>query len=216
MQRTPRVPGAAGLCACQPSPSAGHSSRGTPRPLKAEQWCQEQGLVVGLHLLAHPPARTGYPVVTRCWQRHIPAWCCQRWLTQPLSPQDLGSKDLKRERLFLVCQIIRVGRMDLRETYSRKLSTGLRRPFGISGESRLCCGCREETPQCSPWQHPPSTHLLATGLHGALWLRGAAVRGSNAPGLLLPPARQGKEGRARGVGSLQAMPQHGTLPCTGG
>uniref|UniRef100_A0A8C4V4C9 Dedicator of cytokinesis protein 2 n=1 Tax=Falco tinnunculus TaxID=100819 RepID=A0A8C4V4C9_FALTI len=59
---------------------------------------------------------------------------------------DLGSKDLKRERLFLVCQIIRVGRMDLRETYSRKLSTGLRRPFGISGESRVCCGCREETP----------------------------------------------------------------------
>ncbi|NXH72959.1 DOCK2 protein, partial [Hydrobates tethys] len=45
---------------------------------------------------------------------------------------DLGSKDLKRERLFLVCQIIRVGRMDLRDTYSRKLSTGLRRPFGIS------------------------------------------------------------------------------------
>ncbi|XP_042695452.1 dedicator of cytokinesis protein 2-like isoform X2 [Centrocercus urophasianus] len=45
---------------------------------------------------------------------------------------DLGSKDLKRERLFLVCQIIRVGRMDLRETLSRKLSTGLRRPFGIS------------------------------------------------------------------------------------
>ncbi|NXU55959.1 DOCK2 protein, partial [Turnix velox] len=45
---------------------------------------------------------------------------------------DLGSKDLKREKLFLVCQIIRVGRMDLRESYSRKLSTGLRRPFGIS------------------------------------------------------------------------------------
>ncbi|OXB69361.1 UNVERIFIED_CONTAM: hypothetical protein H355_000017 [Colinus virginianus] len=45
---------------------------------------------------------------------------------------DLGSKDLKRERLFLVCQIIRVGRMDLREALSRKLSTGLRRPFGIS------------------------------------------------------------------------------------
>uniref|UniRef100_A0A8C0C0D4 C2 DOCK-type domain-containing protein n=1 Tax=Buteo japonicus TaxID=224669 RepID=A0A8C0C0D4_9AVES len=60
---------------------------------------------------------------------------------------DLGSKDLKRERLFLVCQIIRVGRMDLRETYSRKLSTGLRRPFGISGENRVCHGCQEETPQ---------------------------------------------------------------------
>ncbi|NWY35735.1 DOCK2 protein, partial [Pheucticus melanocephalus] len=46
---------------------------------------------------------------------------------------DLGSADLKRERLFLVCQIIRVGRMDLRDSHSRKLSTGLRRPFGISG-----------------------------------------------------------------------------------
>ncbi|XP_029814277.1 dedicator of cytokinesis protein 2 [Manacus vitellinus] len=45
---------------------------------------------------------------------------------------DLGSTDLKRERLFLVCQITRVGRMDLRDTHSRKLSTGLRRPFGIS------------------------------------------------------------------------------------
>ncbi|NXP59859.1 DOCK2 protein, partial [Chloropsis cyanopogon] len=45
---------------------------------------------------------------------------------------DLGSADLKRERLFLVCQIVRVGRMDLRDSHSRKLSTGLRRPFGIS------------------------------------------------------------------------------------
>ncbi|NXY23455.1 DOCK2 protein, partial [Atrichornis clamosus] len=45
---------------------------------------------------------------------------------------DLGSTDLKRERLLLVCQIIRVGRMDLRDSHSRKLSTGLRRPFGIS------------------------------------------------------------------------------------
>uniref|UniRef100_A0A7M4EY29 C2 DOCK-type domain-containing protein n=1 Tax=Crocodylus porosus TaxID=8502 RepID=A0A7M4EY29_CROPO len=45
---------------------------------------------------------------------------------------DLGSKDLKREKLFLVCQIIRVGRMDLRDVHTRKLSTGLRRPFGVS------------------------------------------------------------------------------------
>ncbi|KAM6132363.1 LOW QUALITY PROTEIN: dedicator of cytokinesis protein 2-like [Pterocles gutturalis] len=45
---------------------------------------------------------------------------------------DLGSRDVARERLFLVCQIIRVGRMALRDTNSRKLSTGLRRPFGIS------------------------------------------------------------------------------------
>uniref|UniRef100_A0A8C4V365 Dedicator of cytokinesis protein 2 n=1 Tax=Falco tinnunculus TaxID=100819 RepID=A0A8C4V365_FALTI len=70
---------------------------------------------------------------------------------------DLGSKDLKRERLFLVCQIIRVGRMDLRETYSRKLSTGLRRPFGISvmditditkGKSETGAGCGTDIP-CS-------------------------------------------------------------------
>uniref|UniRef100_A0A663FID1 Dedicator of cytokinesis 2 n=1 Tax=Aquila chrysaetos chrysaetos TaxID=223781 RepID=A0A663FID1_AQUCH len=79
---------------------------------------------------------------------------------------DLGSKDLKRERLFLVCQIIRVGRMDLRETYSRKLSTGLRRPFGISGESRVCHGCQEETPQRCPRQHPRHPPLAGTG-HGA-------------------------------------------------
>ncbi|XP_019363456.1 PREDICTED: dedicator of cytokinesis protein 2-like [Gavialis gangeticus] len=45
---------------------------------------------------------------------------------------DLGSKDLKREKLFLVCQIIRVGRMDLRDMHTRKLSMGLRRPFGVS------------------------------------------------------------------------------------
>ncbi|XP_009892091.1 PREDICTED: dedicator of cytokinesis protein 2-like [Charadrius vociferus] len=62
-------------------------------------------------------------------------WLCTHWFIlqrSPGYPMDLGSKDLKREKLFLVCQIIRVGRMDLRETYSRKLSTGLRRPFGIS------------------------------------------------------------------------------------
>nr|XP_033811011.1 dedicator of cytokinesis protein 2-like [Geotrypetes seraphini] len=45
---------------------------------------------------------------------------------------DLGSKDLNREKLFLVCQIVRVGRMDLRETHTKKLTTGLRRPFGVS------------------------------------------------------------------------------------
>lgn len=77
----------------------------------------------------------------------LPAPC-----SQPLCPQDLGSKDLKRERLFLVCQIIRVGRMDLRETLSRKLSTGLRRPFGISGEQ----GLPEQTP------HRPLSQLLCS------------------------------------------------------
>ncbi|XP_069061938.1 dedicator of cytokinesis protein 2-like [Pleurodeles waltl] len=45
---------------------------------------------------------------------------------------DLGSKDLNRENLYLVCQIVRVGRMDLKETNTRKLTLGLRRPFGVS------------------------------------------------------------------------------------
>ncbi|XP_048584524.1 dedicator of cytokinesis protein 1 isoform X2 [Nematostella vectensis] len=43
---------------------------------------------------------------------------------------DLGTKDLKRDRVFLVCQIIRVGRMDLKEPASKKLTKNLRRCFG--------------------------------------------------------------------------------------
>ncbi|NWQ84179.1 DOCK2 protein, partial [Columbina picui] len=78
------------------------------------------------------------------WARAPHPTRCRR-LTQPLPPQDLGSADLKRERLFLVCQIIRVGRMDLRDSFSRKLSTGLRRPFGISGE-RTAVWCRGHPP----------------------------------------------------------------------
>uniref|UniRef100_A0A8C3DW23 Uncharacterized protein n=1 Tax=Corvus moneduloides TaxID=1196302 RepID=A0A8C3DW23_CORMO len=74
---------------------------------------------------------------------------------------DLGSTDLKRERLFLVCQIIRVGRMDLRDSHSRKLSTGLRRPFGISGGGGL-----HGDPQGRPCHHlsPPPSH------HTRVWL----------------------------------------------
>ncbi|NXW51452.1 DOCK1 protein, partial [Nyctiprogne leucopyga] len=67
---------------------------------------------------------------------------------------DLGSKDLKRERLFLVCQIIRVGRMDLRETYSRKLSTGLRRPFGISDLLSCTSQCTGARLVWEPQHHP--------------------------------------------------------------
>ncbi|NWU10537.1 DOCK2 protein, partial [Cephalopterus ornatus] len=74
---------------------------------------------------------------------------------------DLGSTDLKRERLFLVCQIIRVGRMDLRDTHSRKLSTGLRRPFGISvmditDITKGTCDSDEDK------QHFIPVHLVAT------------------------------------------------------
>lgn len=46
--------------------------------------------------------------------------------------QDLSSSDLMRPRLFLVCQIIRVGGMELKE--GKKHTGGLRRPFGVAGE----------------------------------------------------------------------------------
>ncbi|KAG1690288.1 Dedicator of cytokinesis protein 1 [Nymphon striatum] len=57
---------------------------------------------------------------------------------------DLGSKDLIREKVFLVCQIIRIGEypssMELKEpieqkrstVYSKKISDGIRRPFGVA------------------------------------------------------------------------------------
>uniref|UniRef100_UPI00398F6CFE dedicator of cytokinesis protein 2-like isoform X2 n=1 Tax=Pristiophorus japonicus TaxID=55135 RepID=UPI00398F6CFE len=45
---------------------------------------------------------------------------------------DLGNKDLNRERIYLVCQIVRVGRMELKETNAKKMTQGLRRPFGVS------------------------------------------------------------------------------------
>eukprot|EP00057_Strongylocentrotus_purpuratus_P006618 XP_011661092.1 PREDICTED: dedicator of cytokinesis protein 1 isoform X2 [Strongylocentrotus purpuratus] len=46
---------------------------------------------------------------------------------------DLGAKDLQREKIFLVCQIIRVGRMELKEgDHSKKYTTGLRRPWGVA------------------------------------------------------------------------------------
>ncbi|XP_069467585.1 dedicator of cytokinesis protein 1 isoform X2 [Ambystoma mexicanum] len=45
---------------------------------------------------------------------------------------DLGSKDLKREKICCVCQIVRLGRMELRDNNTRKLTSGLRRPFGVA------------------------------------------------------------------------------------
>jgi len=44
----------------------------------------------------------------------------------------LGNKDLSREKIYLICQIVRVGRMDLKET-NKKCTLGLRRPFGVAG-----------------------------------------------------------------------------------
>ncbi|XP_025068357.1 dedicator of cytokinesis protein 2 [Alligator sinensis] len=44
---------------------------------------------------------------------------------------DLGNKDL-RDKVYLVCQIVRVGRMELKDTNIKKCTQGLRRPFGVA------------------------------------------------------------------------------------
>uniref|UniRef100_A0A673BXH1 Dedicator of cytokinesis 2 n=1 Tax=Sphaeramia orbicularis TaxID=375764 RepID=A0A673BXH1_9TELE len=44
---------------------------------------------------------------------------------------DLGNKDLSREKIYLICQIVRVGRMDLKES-NKKCTQNLRRPFGVA------------------------------------------------------------------------------------
>uniref|UniRef100_A0A671LA44 Dedicator of cytokinesis protein 1-like n=1 Tax=Sinocyclocheilus anshuiensis TaxID=1608454 RepID=A0A671LA44_9TELE len=41
-------------------------------------------------------------------------------------------EDLKREKISFVCQIVRVGRMELRDNNTKKLTSGLRRPFGVA------------------------------------------------------------------------------------
>uniref|UniRef100_H2Y985 Dedicator of cytokinesis 2 n=1 Tax=Ciona savignyi TaxID=51511 RepID=H2Y985_CIOSA len=45
---------------------------------------------------------------------------------------DLGSKDLLREKIYLVCKIIRIGRMELKESDNKKRASGLRRAFGAA------------------------------------------------------------------------------------
>lgn len=47
---------------------------------------------------------------------------------------DLGSKDLEREKIYVVCQIVRVGRLDLKDEAGKKkkLTQDLRRPFGVA------------------------------------------------------------------------------------
>lgn len=65
--------------------------------------------------------------------RSLRVCLCYRWKGTFFSPQDLGSEDLKREKISFVCQIVRVGRMELRDNNTRKLTSGLRRPFGVAG-----------------------------------------------------------------------------------
>lgn len=46
---------------------------------------------------------------------------------------DLGLRDLDREKIALVCQVIRIGCMDLKDTDNKKQTRGIRRPFGVAG-----------------------------------------------------------------------------------
>ncbi|ETE69898.1 Dedicator of cytokinesis protein 2, partial [Ophiophagus hannah] len=46
---------------------------------------------------------------------------------------DLGNKDLGRDRIYLICQIVRIGKMDLKDTNTKKYTQGIRRPFGVAG-----------------------------------------------------------------------------------
>jgi len=59
---------------------------------------------------------------------------------------DLGSQDLQRHKLFLICQIIRVGRMLVKDADNKKLTQRLRRPFGIAvlSVTDIVSGKREE------------------------------------------------------------------------
>ncbi|XP_060052998.1 dedicator of cytokinesis protein 2 [Erinaceus europaeus] len=45
---------------------------------------------------------------------------------------DLGNKDLNRDKIYLICQIVRVGKMDLKDSAGKKCTQGLRRPFGVA------------------------------------------------------------------------------------
>ena len=47
----------------------------------------------------------------------------------------MGVRDLEREKIALVCQIVRIGRMDLKDNVTKKQTNGIRRPFGVAGET---------------------------------------------------------------------------------
>ena len=46
-------------------------------------------------------------------------------------------RDLEREKIALVCQIVRIGRMDLKDNVTKKQTNGIRRPFGVAGKMLL-------------------------------------------------------------------------------
>ncbi len=60
-------------------------------------------------------------------------------------------RDLERDKVSLICQIIRIGRMDLKDM-AKKQTSGIRRPFGVAGESQISGGfsglCELLTTKC--------------------------------------------------------------------
>uniref|UniRef100_A0A4W6EML2 Dedicator of cytokinesis 2 n=1 Tax=Lates calcarifer TaxID=8187 RepID=A0A4W6EML2_LATCA len=93
---------------------------------------------------------------------------------------DLGNKDLSREKIYLICQIVRVGRMDLKETNNKKCTQGLRRPFGVAvmDISDIIKGkieCDEEKQFFIPFF--PYISLKFSYLHPGLWVTMKALVG---------------------------------------
>uniref|UniRef100_A0A8C9XBM0 Dedicator of cytokinesis 2 n=1 Tax=Sander lucioperca TaxID=283035 RepID=A0A8C9XBM0_SANLU len=94
---------------------------------------------------------------------------------------DLGNKDLCRDKIYLICQIVRVGRMDLKETNNKKCTQGLRRPFGVAvmDISDLIKGkieCDEEKQFFIPF-FPYLTLFLYPQLPPGLWVTMKALVG---------------------------------------
>uniref|UniRef100_A0A3B4UML1 Dedicator of cytokinesis 2 n=1 Tax=Seriola dumerili TaxID=41447 RepID=A0A3B4UML1_SERDU len=94
---------------------------------------------------------------------------------------DLGNKDLSREKIYLICQIVRVGRMDLKEMNNKKCTQGLRRPFGVAvmDISDIIKGkieCDEEKQYFIPFF--PKLHSFSKpDLHPGLWVTMKALVG---------------------------------------
>lgn len=79
----------------------------------------------------------------------------------------MGSGDLLRERVFLVCYVIRIGGMDTKEVDYRRssiqpmspkkgLTEGVRRPFGVAAMeiTNYISGkyeCDDEDQKCAPF-----------------------------------------------------------------
>uniref|UniRef100_A0A667G9B7 Dedicator of cytokinesis 2 n=1 Tax=Lynx canadensis TaxID=61383 RepID=A0A667G9B7_LYNCA len=92
---------------------------------------------------------------------------------------DLGNKDLNRDKIYLICQIVRVGKMDLKDTNTKKCTQGLRRPFGVAvmditdiikGKAES----DEEKQHFIPF-HPETENTLKLPLHGERSLPGLWV-----------------------------------------